>query len=217
MYRTKLTVRKETWTSDWVGVRMSLLFSASVCPHDKTETAETKIAKLGSGIIIMITRPPMNIRPKGHRVTKCITSRWDSHAAPSRRTTRRSRMAATTQPCRTVIQKAIKWSASVRQFIKCPVAASNNYEFIIYLTHDKHNQHTAVVWEAEWLSWRVIALVHRSLVSHISQTYSVTDSSGVTKSVAPEARNWMPPHLFLSPFFLSLPSPPLPSLRSRSP
>jgi len=35
----------------------------------------------------MIPRPPMNIRSKGqrsgHRVTKCITSRRDSRAAPS--------------------------------------------------------------------------------------------------------------------------------------
>jgi len=33
-----------------------------VCPHNKTKTAETKIAKLGTGIVI--PRPPTNIRSK---------------------------------------------------------------------------------------------------------------------------------------------------------
>jgi len=59
----------------------------SVCPHDKIKTAETKIAKLGAGIVhhamITVPRLPMNIRSKGHRVTKCITSQRDSHSAPS--------------------------------------------------------------------------------------------------------------------------------------
>jgi len=42
----------------------------SVCPHDKTETAETKITKLGTGTVIMIPRPPFNQvkRSKGQNV-----------------------------------------------------------------------------------------------------------------------------------------------------
>jgi len=35
----------------------------SVCPHDKTKTGETKIAKLGTEI----PHPPVNIRSKGQR------------------------------------------------------------------------------------------------------------------------------------------------------
>ena len=32
-------------------------YSVSVCPHDKTKTAETKIAKLGAGIVHHDTSP----------------------------------------------------------------------------------------------------------------------------------------------------------------
>jgi len=39
----------------------------SVCPHDKTKAAETKIAKLGTGKSITVPRPPINIRSKGQR------------------------------------------------------------------------------------------------------------------------------------------------------
>ena len=46
-----------------------LWFWLSVCPHDKTKTTETKIAKLGTGIDWSITtpRPSMNIRLRGQR------------------------------------------------------------------------------------------------------------------------------------------------------
>ena len=82
-------------------------------------------------LLITIPRPPINIeqvKGQGHRVTKCITSRRDSRAAPSRcgclvaqrdgpaRPSRR----ATTQPRRTVLLKAIEWSASVMHSIECP-------------------------------------------------------------------------------------------------
>ena len=42
---------------------MCVFVCESVCPHDKTKTAETKIAKLGTQSIT-IPRPPMNIRSK---------------------------------------------------------------------------------------------------------------------------------------------------------
>jgi len=42
----------------------------SVCPYDKTKTAETKIVKLRTEISITILRPQI-ILGQGHRVTKC--------------------------------------------------------------------------------------------------------------------------------------------------
>jgi len=40
----------------------------SVCPHDKTKTAETNIAKLGTGIVRHDTASPViNVRQKGQR------------------------------------------------------------------------------------------------------------------------------------------------------
>jgi len=38
--------------------------SLSVCPHGKTETAETKIAKLGTERVITMSCPPVNIWSK---------------------------------------------------------------------------------------------------------------------------------------------------------
>jgi len=45
-----------------------LWFCLSVSLHDKTKTAETKIAKLGTGIVYHDPRPPINIRSRsqGH-------------------------------------------------------------------------------------------------------------------------------------------------------
>jgi len=39
----------------------------TVCPHDKTKTAETKIVKLNKGIVHHDLRPSINIRSKGQR------------------------------------------------------------------------------------------------------------------------------------------------------
>jgi len=77
----------------------------------------------------------MNTRSKGQRsirrVTKCITSRRDSRAAPSccgcvvaqRDGPARLSRRATIQPRRTVILKAIEWSASVMYSIECPASS----------------------------------------------------------------------------------------------
>ena len=50
--------------SDSLCVCVSVCVSVclSVCPHDKTKTAETRITKLGTGIV-----PPINIGSKGQR------------------------------------------------------------------------------------------------------------------------------------------------------
>jgi len=48
----------------------------SVCPHDKTKTAEPKIATLGTGIVVTLPRPPVNIavgQRSRSQVTKCKT------------------------------------------------------------------------------------------------------------------------------------------------
>jgi len=61
---------------DYVRDSVRVCVCLSVCPHDKTKTAETKIAKLGTGIVHHDTSPTtVNIRSKvkgqGHRVIKC--------------------------------------------------------------------------------------------------------------------------------------------------
>jgi len=64
----------------------------SVCPHDQTKTAETKIAKLGSWHRDSSSRYlstklilGQKVKGQGHRVSKCKKSRRDSHQLPSRR------------------------------------------------------------------------------------------------------------------------------------
>jgi len=67
------------------------------------------------------------VKGQGHRITKFITSRRDSRAAPSRCgsvVAQRDGPAwpsrrATTQPRRTVLFKAIEWSASVMHSVDC--------------------------------------------------------------------------------------------------
>ena len=53
-----------------------------------------------------------------HRlVVVCVVAQRDGPARPSRR--------ATTQPCMTVLLKAIEWSASVMHFIECSASSFN--------------------------------------------------------------------------------------------
>ena len=94
----------------WFCVWFCVFVILSVCPHDKTKMAETKSPNMTQGSSRYIAHQwilRQKVKGQGHRVTKCITSRRDSHAAPSRcsgvvaprdgaaRLSRR----ATTQPC----------------------------------------------------------------------------------------------------------------------
>ena len=101
------------------------------------------------------------VKGQGHRVTKCITSQRDSRAAPSRcgcvveqrddpaRPSRR----ATTQPRRTVLFKAIEWSASVMHSIDAqPLAGFCFGYFFRYLGR------TLTIYLNEWLNKMTITI-----------------------------------------------------------
>jgi len=53
---------------------VSLLVCLSVCPHDKTKTAENTITKLATWIVHHESSPSINIRSRsqGHKVQKRI-------------------------------------------------------------------------------------------------------------------------------------------------
>jgi len=88
----------------------------SVCPHDKTKTAENKIAKLStespSRYLAHQLILGQKVKGQGHRVTKCIMSRDETAV--------RHRVVAvvTTQLRKTVLLKAIEWSTSVMHSIE---------------------------------------------------------------------------------------------------
>jgi len=77
------------------------------CPHDKTETAETEISKLGTEIVHHDTSPTRS-KGQGHRVNK---SWWDSHVAPSRSAV-------------TPLNKTPARPAWVMHSIECPASSS---------------------------------------------------------------------------------------------
>ena len=59
--------------TDEYGSRVILFVCVSDGPHDKTKTAETKVAKLGTGIVHHGTSPANEylVKGHGHRIKKC--------------------------------------------------------------------------------------------------------------------------------------------------
>ena len=56
--------------------RSSASVDVSICPHDRTRTAETKINELGTGMVHHKSSPininiSSKVKGQGHRVTKC--------------------------------------------------------------------------------------------------------------------------------------------------
>jgi len=156
----------------------------------------------------MIPRPPFNIRSKSKSsasqglvtVTKCIMSRRDScEAQPQSRcgcvvaqrdgAARPSRR-ATSQPCWTVLLKAIEWSASVMHSLECP-ASSQGRRQVKQCGVDTHGEsggrmrhgvellHTSQAVQFQTVFLLIYSIVHAIMVDTFSFLTDVSQIPGI--------------------------------------